>query len=138
VALADVVEVELGDDPLAFGAGRDLVAEGFLEGIGDVAEGGLGVGVYRCPPRFGLWLASQPHPLLGFADRPATSGCVAGKPAADVVSGHAEEGLAVALAEVAGLQQVECLVGELEQADQTLSTPACWAARQRRSPAISS
>ena len=77
-----------------------------------------GVGVDRGSPRPRFWLASQPNPLLGLADRPAAAGGVAGEAAADVVAGGAEEGLAVALAEVAGLEQLQRLVGELEQADQ--------------------
>src|SRR5690349_15680497 len=94
VGLADVVEAELGDDGVAFGAGGDLVSQRFLERVGGVAEGCLGVGVDRCPPRLGLWLASQPNPLLGFADRPAAAGGVAGEAAADVFALGTEQGLA--------------------------------------------
>ena len=118
MGLADVVEAEARRRFRLLGAGDDLVAQGLLEGVGDVAEGGLDVGVGRGSPWFGFWLAGQPNPLLGFADRPAAAGCIAGEAAADVVARNSEERLAVALAEVAGLEQLQRLVGQLEQADQ--------------------
>src|SRR6185295_10211996 len=65
-----------------------------------------------------LWLASQLNPVLGLANRPTAAGGVAGEAAADVVAVSAEQGLAMALAELAGLQQLERLVGKVEQADQ--------------------
>lgn len=37
VRLADVVEAELRDDGVAFGAGADFVTERLLQGVGDVA-----------------------------------------------------------------------------------------------------
>src|SRR5690349_16553689 len=110
VGVADVVEAQLGDDPLPLRPSGHFVADRFLERVGDVPKGGDRVGVSGCSARPCLWLASQPNPLLGFADRPATAGGVAGEAAADVVAGGAEQGLAVPLAEVAGLEQLQGVV----------------------------
>ena len=83
-----------------------------------VVEGGPLVGVDRRFPRPSFWLAGQPNPVLGLADRPPPCLRVAGEAAPDVVARGAEDGAAVALAEVALLQHLERLVGQLEQADQ--------------------
>src|SRR3954451_6220002 len=104
VRLTDVVEAELGDHPLPFSPRRYFVPERLLERLSGVAEGGDRIGIDRRSLRSCLWLASQPNPLLGFADRPAAAGGVAGEAAADVVPPSTEQGLAVALAEVASLK----------------------------------
>src|SRR3954468_24606708 len=116
--LADVVEAELGDDSLPLAARRDFVAERLLERLGGVTQGGDRIGIDRRSLRSCLWLASQPNPLLGFAHRPAAARSVAGKAAADVVAASTEQGLAVALAEVASLEQLQRLIRQLEQTDQ--------------------
>src|SRR6201996_1763227 len=103
VGFVQVVEAELDDDPVAAGADGDLVAERRLERVGGVVEGGTLVGIGRRFPRPGSWLAGQPNTILGLADRPPPRGGLAGQAPADVVAGDAEEGLAVALAELPGL-----------------------------------
>src|SRR3954454_20423170 len=65
-----------------------------------------------------LWLASQLDPVLGLPDRPAPPHGVAGEAAAHIVAIGGKQGAAVALAELARLEQRQGLVGEIEQADQ--------------------
>src|SRR3954469_16161577 len=116
--LAYVGEGKLGDDPRPLRPGGDFMADRLLERISDVAEGSDGVGIGRGSLRPRFWLASQPDPILGLSNGPARARCVTGEAAADVVARDAQQSLAVALAEVAPLEQLERLVGELEQADQ--------------------
>src|SRR3954452_14335953 len=116
--LADVVEAELGDDSLPLATRRDFVAERLLERLGGVTEGRDCIGIDRRSLRSCLWLASQPDPLLGFAHRPAPAGGITGEAAADVVAAGAEQRLAVTLAEVASLEQLQRLVRQLQQANQ--------------------
>ena len=111
MGVADVVEAQLGDDSLPLRPRRHFVPDRLLEGVGDVAESSLRIGIRGRSSWTGFWLASQPNPLLGFADRPAGAGGVTGETPADIMSRSAEEGLAVALAEVAGLEQLQRLVG---------------------------
>ena len=63
------------------------------------------------------WPASRTLFSVSRTDHPPAHG-VAGEAAADVVAAGPEQGLAVALAELAGLEQLQRLVGQLEQADQ--------------------
>src|SRR3954468_16583365 len=116
--LADVVEAELGDDSLPLATRRDFVAKRLLERLGGVTEGRDCIGIDRRSLRSCLWLASQPNPLLGFANRPASTGGVASEAAAEVVAAGSKQRLAVALAEVALLEQLQRLVRQLQQADQ--------------------
>ena len=118
VRLVDVVEAQLDDDPVAPRPHAHLVAEGDLERVRRRLEGRGLLRIDRRLPRPSFWLASQPNPVLGFADRPSRSHRVAGEAAADVVAAGAEQGAAVTLAELSGLEQLQRLVGQLEQADQ--------------------
>ena len=71
---------------------------------------------------------------LGVADGPALGGRGAGEPAAVVVVGRHQERAAVALGELAGGEQVERLVGEVEQAQQVRDRDARAARRGGRPP----
>src|SRR5262245_37324907 len=99
VALGDVGEVQLDRDPPRFRAHRNLVSERGLECVAEVFKRRRGVGVDRSSPWLGLWLASQPNPVLGFAHRPSPAHRIAAEAAADVVALGTEQGLPVTLAE---------------------------------------
>jgi len=68
VSLAKIIELQLRDDFLAFGAGVDFVPDRLLERIGDVTQGSHRIGINRGSTGSCFWLASQPNPLLRFAD----------------------------------------------------------------------
>src|SRR5215213_8077168 len=118
--LIEVLEADLDRHLLALSrAHPDLVSEGRLEPVGGVPEGSLLLGVEplgRCRPI--LWLAGQLGPVLGLADRPAVACRFAAQASADVVAAGGEERLAVTLAELSRLKQVEQLVGQVKEPDQ--------------------
>ena len=62
--------------------------------------------------------AGRAGPLLGLADRPAVLGRSARQAAPVTVVGGEQQRAAVALAEVARLDGLERLVGQVEQADE--------------------
>src|SRR5687767_16017460 len=64
------------------------------------------------------WLGGQLDTVLCLAHRPAASSSVAGEAAADVIATGAEEGLAVPLAQLSALEQLDRLGGQVEEADQ--------------------
>src|SRR3954452_19028479 len=116
--LVEVGEADLDRDLAAVGLDLDLVAEGRLEAVGGLAHRRRLLGGNRPARSSRLWLASQLGTVLGLADRPATPRRLAGEAPARVVVARGEQGPAVALAELARLEQGERLVGQLEQADQ--------------------
>src|SRR4051794_27880633 len=84
--LIEVVETDLHRDLLPLRPDLDLVAEGGLESVGRVSQGGGLLRVHFPPsPACFLWLAGQLNPVLGLAHGPAGADGVAGKAAADVV-----------------------------------------------------
>ena len=97
----------------------DLVAERRLERVGGVAQAAASLRIEPPPASASLfgWPASRTLFSVSRTDQPPRDG-VAGEAAADVVAAGAEQGPAVALAELAGLEQLQRLVGKLEQADQ--------------------
>src|SRR6185312_3087930 len=118
LGLVDVVEAKLGDDPLPLGPDHDLVAERRLERVAGRLECCGLLRIDRHAPWLRFWLASQPNPVLGLAHRPTAAQGVAGEATADIVAAGTEQGAAMALAELAALQQLQGLVGKLEQTDQ--------------------
>src|SRR5262245_15585968 len=116
--LIEIAEADLEGNLPPLRTQLDLVAENGLELVGRRAQSSFLLRRQPLPwPRL-FWLASQLSPVLGLAHRPAATGGVAGEATADVVALGEEQRLAVTFAERAGLEQVECLVGKVEQPDQ--------------------
>src|SRR4051812_21055614 len=116
--LVQVVEVDLDRHLLALsGPDPDLVPERRLESVGCGLQrsGLLGIDT---PDQLPFWLAGQLSPVLGLADRPTVPCRFARQAAADVIAACRQQRPAVTLAQLAVLEQLERLVGKIEQADQ--------------------
>src|ERR1044072_1391782 len=117
--LVEIGEADLARDLLPLRPHLDLVANRGLELVGGVAQRRLGLGAEAPSPHLRLfWLAGQLNPVLGLANRPPPLRRVAGEAAADVVAGSRQQRPAMALAELARLEQLERLVGKVQQPDQ--------------------
>src|SRR4029079_6478566 len=105
-------EADLHRDLAAAPADPDLVSHGLLEALGGVAHSSLLLGVHRPVPvpRPLSWLAGQPGPSLRLAAGPAVARGGAGEAAAGVVAADQQHRAAVALAQLAALEQRERLV----------------------------
>ena len=79
-----------------------------------------------------LWLAGQLSPVLGLADRPAAPRRVAGEAAADVVAASPRRALPWPSLSSPRLEQLERLVGQVEQADQVRDRRAAAADAARQ------
>src|SRR3954447_470459 len=117
--LGEVVEADLDRHLLAPRPHLDLMAEGRFEPVGYVAHRRLFLRVPRSVRALArAWLASQLGPSLGLPHRPALRRRAARQLAAGIVAADLQHRSSVALAQLARFEQLEDVVGKVEEPDE--------------------